>query len=154
MNVSDAGVRLPSTGKPEFIMTGIQRPDGTVRLYASRDLKSLNWGQRDLDYPHSGVAWDIDTDMQHMLIIDKPTWGEAFARAFEIWANEDRNKAIEQAQARTRELEDGLFHFGLDDSRHKGTQQGCALCTAQRQAKAVNEITEARRELMRGGIED
>jgi len=92
MIVSDAGVRLPSTGKPEFIMTGIQLPDGRVRLYASRDLKNLNWGQRDMSYPNSGVAWHIDTDAQHMLIIDKPTWGEAFARAFEIWANEDAEK--------------------------------------------------------------
>lgn len=93
---SDESVSLPSTGTPKFVMTGIDRPGGGVRLYASRDLKNLNWGQRDsADY--SGTAWHIGSDMQHVLVIDAPTWGEAFARAFEIWANQD--KAAEQAKA-------------------------------------------------------
>lgn len=117
--VSDSGVRLPSTGKPEFVMTGIQKPDGSVRLYASRDLKALNWGQRELkDYT---TAWHIDADMQHMLVIDKPTWGEAFARAFEIWGNEDAEKAIGQRQAKAANevtaQRRALLRGGIEDLR-------------------------------------
>jgi hypothetical protein len=86
--ISDSSVRLPSTGKPSHNMTGIDRPGGGVRLYASRDLPGVSWGMRDAK--DGGVAWHIDADMQHVLVIDAVTWGEAYARAFEIWENQDR----------------------------------------------------------------
>jgi hypothetical protein len=89
---SDHGVRLPSTGKPVFVMTGIDRPGGGVRLYASRELPDLFWGMREAKH---GTAWHVDASMQNVLVIDAATWGEAFSRAFEIWANHDRAKTEE-----------------------------------------------------------
>lgn len=94
MRVSDTRVRVPSTGKPEFVMTGITRPGGGVRLYASRDLRAMDWGQMDL--PDQTTAWHLETGMVHVLIIDAPTWGEAFARAWQIWASADRDKAVSE----------------------------------------------------------
>jgi len=87
----DESVRVPSNGKPEFVMTGIRRPGGGVRLYASRDLpRDIGWGQREPKGGYGPVYWHLDTDLENVLIIDKDTWGEAFARAFEIWANHDK----------------------------------------------------------------
>lgn len=85
-------MRVPSDGQPKFVMVGVDRPGGGVRLYASRDIPPgrLNWGQRDTD--SYAVAWHVEADMVSVLIIDKPTWGEAFARVFEIWENHDREQ--------------------------------------------------------------
>jgi hypothetical protein len=90
--ISDSSVRLPSTGKPSHNMTGVDRPGGGVRLYASRDLPGVSWGMRDVK--DGGIAWHIDADMQNVLVIDAPTWGEAYARAFEIWENQDRDREL------------------------------------------------------------
>ena len=116
----DYGVRVPSTGKPKFVMVGIDRPDGSVRLFATRDVKDAAWGQRDnvsVGAYSSVTAWHIDADMVNVLVIDKPTWGEAFARAFEIWANHDRNaeieataRALDKARTQRRALKDGPAH--------------------------------------------
>lgn len=105
VRLSDSGVRAPSTGTPKFVMVGIDRPDGTVRLYASRDIPGAHWGMRDELTASGGigeVAWHVDATMKNVLIIDKPTWGEAFARAFEIWANQDRAQAELEAEQQLR----------------------------------------------------
>jgi len=83
----------PSTGKPEFIMTGVQRPGGGVRLYASRSLKDLEFGH-DENRGGATALWQIAGKLDQMLIIDGDTWAHAFARMFEIWENQDRAKAL------------------------------------------------------------
>lgn len=96
----DPGVRVPSTGKPSHIMVGFDRPGGGVRLYASRNVDDTGWASRNTG--KAANVWHLDADMDHVLIIDKPTWGEAYARAFEIWENHDRNAAIEAKEAERR----------------------------------------------------
>jgi len=86
----------PSTGKPEFVMTGVQRPGGGVRLYASRSLKDLEFGH-DASPGGSTALWKIASKLDQMLIIDEDTWAHAFARMFEIWENQDRAKALDKA---------------------------------------------------------
>jgi hypothetical protein len=153
--------RVPSTGKPKFVMVGIDRPGGGVRLYASREIpeRELRWGLATGQYGDA-TGWHIDAEMRHTLIVDGATWGQAFGRVFEIWENHDRNNAIEEAQREHRQaLEDGLFHFGTDDSRHKGTPHDCPLCespgTRLSREVAADIAAGVRYELpMRGGIED
>jgi hypothetical protein len=115
---SDPAVRVPSTGAPRFVMVGIDADRGMCRLYASRDVKSTAWGLR--DRPDYTTAWHVDADMQHVLIIDKPSWGEAFAHAFTIWDNEDREagrrQALSEKQAR-KAVHSGkqLMRGGIED---------------------------------------
>jgi hypothetical protein len=77
-------------------MVGIDKPDGQVRLYASREIpdRELRWG---IEHDSYGTAtgWHIDAEMRHVLITDAATWGEAFAQVFRIWENHDRNEAEE-----------------------------------------------------------
>lgn len=129
--------RLPSTGVPKFVMVGIDRPGGGVRVYASRDIaeNELRWGLATNDYG-TGTGWHVDAEMRKTLIVDGQTWGEAFEQIFRIWANHDRNAVIEGAQHR-QQLEAGLFHFGDDNARHKGGQDGCPLCHPAEPRKPV-----------------
>lgn len=94
MRNADHGVRVPTTGKPEFAMYGIRRPDGSCRVHASRDLLDAHFGQREDGYD---VATHIDATMREVLTVDAPTWGEAFAKLFELWENRDRAKALDRA---------------------------------------------------------
>ena len=80
---------VPAEGKPEFIMTGFTKPDGRVRLYASRHITVPTWDQRRVT-PDELWMWHIEADMDEMLIIDGDTWQQAYARLFEIWANQDK----------------------------------------------------------------
>lgn len=82
-----SSVRVPSTGKPEFAMYGIRRPDGSCRVHASRNLADAHFGLRDDGHDS---ATHIDATMREVLTVDAPTWGEAFARLFELWENRDR----------------------------------------------------------------
>jgi hypothetical protein len=75
--------------KPEWLMLGVPNPRG-VRLYASRDLPQANFGQAVRDYE---TVWQLGAQIRNMLVIDKPSYPEAIARLFEIWANQDRDKA-------------------------------------------------------------
>jgi hypothetical protein len=102
---ADPAVRIASDGRPAFVMTGIDLPDGRHRLYASRDLPTdVGFGQRNVR--EHDVAWHVDADMEHVLIIDDATWEGAFARMFEIWRNQDRARLEEdQAMARIAEHE-------------------------------------------------
>lgn len=127
------GVHVPSTGMPKFVMVGIDRPGGSVRLYASREIpeRELAWAVSEDRYG-TATGWHIDAEMRNVLVIDAPTWGEAFARAFEIWGNWDRNAELEAAQAKA--IEAAQLHLAEDGSRHKGRQRGCPLCTASSDA--------------------
>jgi hypothetical protein len=93
------GPRAVSTGHPKFVMVGVDRPGGGVRLYASREIpeRELAFALAQDQYG-TATGWHIDAEMRHVLIIDKPTWGEAFAHAFMIWENADREAARELAR--------------------------------------------------------
>jgi hypothetical protein len=115
-----------STGAPKFVMVGIEKPEGGVRLYASRDipldqltfaLASDRWG--------TATGWHLDTEMRQVLIHDDVTWGRAFGRIFEIWENHDRNNAIE-AETKARQL--AAFHYTEGGARHHGTEAECPDC--------------------------
>jgi hypothetical protein len=87
-NLDSDRISMPAEGTPEFIMTGVTKPDGTKRLYASRNLDSPAWGQRET--VEGTVRWHLRASLDQLLVIDRPTWGEAFTAAWTIWANQDR----------------------------------------------------------------
>ena len=93
--------RLPSTGVPKFVMVGIDRPGGGVRVYASRDIaeNELKWGLATDKYG-TGTGWHVDAEMRQTLITDADTWGEAFEQIFRIWANRDAEKAHQELNDR------------------------------------------------------
>ena len=70
----------------DFVMVGLKRPSGGVRIYATRHMPHLEWGQVQRDY---ATLWHIDADMDNLLVIDKPDYPQALARLFEIWASQD-----------------------------------------------------------------
>lgn len=85
--VHRAGVR---TDGIDFVMVGLKRPSGGVRIYATRHMPHLEWGQAERGCE---TLWHIDADMDNLLVIDKPDYPQALARLFEIWANQDAAKA-------------------------------------------------------------
>lgn len=94
----------PSTGRPEFVMTGVQRPGGGVRLYASRSLKETEFGH-DENRGGATALWTISSKLDQMLVIDSDTWAHAFGKMFEIWDNQDRATALDRETM--RKLADG-----------------------------------------------
>lgn len=114
MTSSDPAIRVPSDGKPKFVMTGIEKPDGTVRLHASRDLGgTVGFGQRpDPKNQYGPPVMHIDADMPNMLTIDADTWGHAFNRLFEIWANWDTRELGEARKARPGKVVTAPTEFG------------------------------------------
>lgn len=86
-----ASPSFPSTGTPKFVMVGTDRPGGGVLLHASRDIREreLRWGIA-TDRYGTATGWHIDAEMRQVLVISGATYGEAFARLFEIWENHDR----------------------------------------------------------------
>jgi hypothetical protein len=97
----DESVRVPATGTPVFVMTGTERPGGGVRVHASRDLADMHYGLREDGYD---TATHIGATMRRVLTVDAPTWGEAFARLFEIWENHDRAERDEMEEAGKRRI--------------------------------------------------
>lgn len=80
-----------ANGTPACVLTWVNKPDGTIRLYASRDIPPQGWGQRTTS---SGtVDWHLETTLRNVLIIDKPTPAEAIAWVLERWAREDAEKS-------------------------------------------------------------
>ena len=78
---------------PDFVMLGLTRPDGSKRVYASRDLPQAEF-RLPLISPIGDVgAYQLTSAMTNMLVVDKPAYDEAMARIREIWANWDREKA-------------------------------------------------------------
>lgn len=93
---SDA-IRVPATGKPECLLTWISRPEGGIRLFASRDLADTGWGQRS-DLTRPTVDWHLDVTMANVLIVDRATPAEAIQWVLERWMREDaerERKALE-----------------------------------------------------------
>lgn len=83
-------IRAGQQGDPEAIFTWVRLPQGGVRLYASRHLPDVAWGQR--EHTAGGVMWHLDADMDGLLIVDRPTAGEAMQWVLERWAREDADK--------------------------------------------------------------
>jgi hypothetical protein len=83
------GYEQSGGAKPEFVIVGIDRgAAGGKRIYASRDLGAPSFGAEEGRFDS---AMKLITFMARMLVIDKPTYGEALARMAEIWANWDRD---------------------------------------------------------------
>jgi hypothetical protein len=80
-------VRVPQEGEPEAVFTWVRLGPGKIRLYASRSLADTAWGQR--DHIAKGVLWHLDTTLDGLLIVDRPTAAEAFQWVLERWARED-----------------------------------------------------------------
>jgi hypothetical protein len=93
-------ISVPSTGKPECLLTWIARPEGGIRLYASRNLADTAWGQRS-DLTRPTVDWHLGVMMADVLIVDRATPAEAIQWVLERWMREDaerERKAIEYAR--------------------------------------------------------
>jgi hypothetical protein len=98
-HASDA-IRAKQDGDPEAIFTWVRLSPDKIRLYASRHLPDVGWGQR--EHLTKGVVWHLDANLTDLLIVDRPTAAEAFAWVLERWAREDA-----EAAAKAAELEDG-----------------------------------------------
>lgn len=109
-------IRAQQQGQPEAIMTWVRLPDGRIRLYASRRLADLAWGQREQQY--GPVLWHLDGNMDQVLIVDRQTAAEALAWVLDRWAREDAEserdkaltsrKAIDQPPAEMKQLNAGI----------------------------------------------
>lgn len=96
-------IRVSQQGQPEAMMTWVRLPGGRIRLYASRNLHDTAWGQRTID--SSGqVVWHFDGNLDHVLVVDRPTAAEAMMWVLGRWNREDRDSA---EQARLGEIERG-----------------------------------------------
>lgn len=80
-----------STAAPEFVLVGIPRGAGLgKRLQASRDITVTAFAMTEIDDPPP--RWKIGAIMERLLVIDKPTYGEALAHLATIWSNWDRDE--------------------------------------------------------------
>ena len=94
-NLASNEISVPvSNGTPECLLTWVRKTDGTIRLYASRDLPGASWGQRTIE-GGSEVHWHLATTMRSTLIKDADTPAQAIQWVLERWARED---AAEQAR--------------------------------------------------------
>jgi hypothetical protein len=83
--------------KPDWVMLGVPRAPGMgVRLYACKELPSADFQITEAGFE---AAWALDVTMKNVLVIDKPTYGEAIARLFEIWQPGSERPAIEGKRA-------------------------------------------------------
>ncbi len=90
-------IRAAQQGDPEAVFTWVRLPQGGIRLYASRNLADVAWGQR--EHLARGVLWHLDANLDGLLIVDRPTAAEAFAWVLERWAREDAEKQAELLRA-------------------------------------------------------
>jgi hypothetical protein len=76
---------MASTEVPEFIFIGIPRPDGSKRLWASKDLAGTAFSMHSdgLKQP----KWKIGAVMAQSLTVDGPDYGTCIERVLKIWAN-------------------------------------------------------------------
>ena len=89
---------------PEGVMVLIPRPDGSKRLYASRDMTGAALMADGLD---GDAGYNVGVKrMRNVLIIDGPDYGHCLRRMAEIWANQDRESERVAIAARRRELAD------------------------------------------------
>ena|ERR1035441_3706395 len=86
------------TGKPEFVLTGQDRGNGMgKRLMASKELGQTSMAMTDISDPPP--RWKLEAVISDMLIIDKPTYGEALEHMTMIWRNREREAAAKAIPA-------------------------------------------------------
>ena len=87
-----SGEGMPSTGEPDFVIVGVQRPAGMgVRVIASRKLAGVKFDMTAFDDPPP--RWVIRATMAQALFVDKLSYGEAIEHIGGIWANWDGDGA-------------------------------------------------------------
>lgn len=86
-------IRAPQQGQPEAIMAWVRLPNGKVRLYASRKLHDIAWGQRTRESDNP-VLWHLDGNLDQVLIVDRDTAAEALQWVLERWAREDQSEQV------------------------------------------------------------
>jgi hypothetical protein len=93
-------IRAVSDGEPECVITWIKRPQGGIRMFATRDVRDTGWGQRTTD--REEVVWHLDANMAHVLTVDRQTPAEALQWVLQRWAREDAEErdAIERERLR------------------------------------------------------
>lgn len=111
---------------PEGVMVLIPRPDGSKRLYASRDMTGAALMTDGLD---GDAGYNLGVKrMRNVLIIDGPDYGHCLRKMAEIWANQDREAArvaALEAERKTREsltMTRGEIESGLE--RPEGSSLG------------------------------
>lgn len=88
-NIASNEIGVPvSNGKPECLLTWVRKNDGTIRLYASRDLPGASWGQRTTE-GGTEVHWHLGTTMRSTIIMDADTPAQAIQWVLERWQRED-----------------------------------------------------------------
>jgi hypothetical protein len=93
-------IAVRSDGEPECVITWVRRPAGGIRMYATRDVRDTDWGQRTAEAT-SEVVWHLGANLSHVLIVDRETPAEALQWVLERWGREDaeaRAEAEEQAR--------------------------------------------------------
>lgn len=95
MSYQSDGIRVPATGKPECLLTWISRPEGGIRLFASRRLHNSGWGQAS-NPEQTEVAWHFDVTMTQTLIVDRETPAEAIQWVLQRWTREDAEESAER----------------------------------------------------------
>lgn len=89
---SGAGLRHSPSGlpRPDWLMFGVPRPDGSFRLYASREIHGADLLAVSGSFPYLEVTGiSVGAEMRQTLIIDGASYGECLARMAEIWRNWD-----------------------------------------------------------------
>jgi hypothetical protein len=75
--------------EPEFCLVGLDRKGAGKRLMASRNLAGTTMTMTDEKDPPP--RWKLAAVMSNMLLIDKPTFGEALDHMGMIWRNWERD---------------------------------------------------------------
>lgn len=98
-------------GRPDFTICGMERPEGGVRLIAS---KTLSYVELRADYRRQDIFWEprdimpvasvltsydliLSTHMANFIVIDAPDYPSAFEELFRKWRPErDERTGIDQ----------------------------------------------------------
>jgi uncharacterized coiled-coil protein SlyX len=87
-----------STAAPEFVLVGIPRGPGLgKRLMACRDPVVTAFAMTEMNDPPP--RWKLGAILERLLVIDKPTYGEALNHMATIWGNWDRDEKTAIASA-------------------------------------------------------
>ena len=98
--------------RPDFVMCGVPRPEGGVRLIASDRLSyaelRAEWTRQDTFWDTIGIApvaaittnFDLilTCHMGHLIIIDAPDYPTAFEHLFKQWSPQRQRTGIDQGQ--------------------------------------------------------
>jgi hypothetical protein len=88
--------------RPDWVMLGVPRPGGGVRLYASRELTHAELELRlehdvraflDGDLAGLSERMDINVGMRHFTLVEADTYPEALAHLLDVWSPEPQPTA-------------------------------------------------------------